>query len=524
MSEIGVEPSVPEAIKADGSAFRRMVRCLKPRLAQSIRWRSAWPLFYVAIVSGSLFALFHDWSYDDPFITYRYADNLRLGLGFVYNPGERVLSTTSPLFTILLAALGYLSQDIPRLANLIGVFGLAVGALAIHSLGEEWGSRDIGWAGLVLYPTFPLLVSTLGSETPLYLALCLGSLAFYARRRYSAAALCAGLALLTRPDSLLLAILLGVDYLLHRPKRVQWSAVLIFSFLTLVWFSFAWVYFGSPLPATLAAKQHQGAISSSVPFTTGLLTMINGYAGKSGYWLEGALASLGLVIAVWRNRIWILFLLWPVAHYIAYSLLGVSRYFWYYAPLVPGLVVATGIGISSLHKWRMDFPTDSRLDLVRRGPLISNLVGTLPVPILTISLLCLLFLVQGADLLELAQVPDDRTMVYRSIGEWLEANTPSKSTIGSLDAGIIGYYSHRRVVDFAGLIQPDVSNQLTAQTNYDDSALWAAEHYHPDYIVLQEDTLPRFEETYIWYHCWPAQFFPGKEYHYSADISVFVCP
>ena len=40
---------------------------------------------------------------DDAFITYRYAENLAGGLGFVYNAGERVYGTTTPLLTLVLA-------------------------------------------------------------------------------------------------------------------------------------------------------------------------------------------------------------------------------------------------------------------------------------------------------------------------------------------------------------------------------------------------------------------------------------
>ncbi len=42
---------------------------------------------------------------DDAYITFRYARNLVRGTGFVYNPGERVLGTTTPLYTLVLAAL-----------------------------------------------------------------------------------------------------------------------------------------------------------------------------------------------------------------------------------------------------------------------------------------------------------------------------------------------------------------------------------------------------------------------------------
>ena len=40
---------------------------------------------------------------DDAYITYRYAENLAGGNGFVYNVGEQILGTSTPLYTLLLA-------------------------------------------------------------------------------------------------------------------------------------------------------------------------------------------------------------------------------------------------------------------------------------------------------------------------------------------------------------------------------------------------------------------------------------
>src|SRR5450759_412222 len=107
-----------------------------------------------------IYSFFYYWGYDDPFITYRYAANLQHGLGFVYNSGERVLSTTTPLFTILLALLGNLWHDLPHLAVLLGAFSLALGGLFLWDLAHTWQAPLVGWSGLLLYPTFPLLVST----------------------------------------------------------------------------------------------------------------------------------------------------------------------------------------------------------------------------------------------------------------------------------------------------------------------------------------------------------------------------
>jgi len=44
---------------------------------------------------------------DDSFITFRYAQNLAAGHGLVYNPGDTTLSTTAPLYAILLAGLSH---------------------------------------------------------------------------------------------------------------------------------------------------------------------------------------------------------------------------------------------------------------------------------------------------------------------------------------------------------------------------------------------------------------------------------
>jgi len=153
-----------------------------------------------------------DRSYDDPFITYRYAENIHRGFGFVYNPGERTQSTTTPLFTLLLAALSPLWGILPHLANLIGIFSLAAGGLLLWELAAIWKAPWAGWIGLLLYPFFPLAITSLGSETPLYIAFCLGAFVAYVRKRYCVTAVCAALAVLTRPDGLLVGMLLAVDF------------------------------------------------------------------------------------------------------------------------------------------------------------------------------------------------------------------------------------------------------------------------------------------------------------------------
>jgi hypothetical protein len=512
-----------------------------------MRRNSLFVAAYLVCVTLVIFFAFRRWAYDDPFITYRYAYNLSHGLGFAYNPGEHILSTTTPLFAILLAILSLLWSNIPQLANLVGAFSLALGGLFIWLLARSWETPWIGWAGLLLYPTFPLVVSTLGSETPLYLAFCLGAFAFYAAKRYPLAAVFSALAILTRPDGALVPALLGLDYLVrhskvllpnrtpglsqaefHRPIELAteaspaggfpWRAILVFLCLTVPWFIFAWIYFGSPWPITLATKQHQGTMAISQRFAPGFLTIIKVYSGSWFYWVEGCLALFGAVFIAWRARRWLLFLSWTALYFLAYTILGITRYYWYYAPLVPGFVVLVGASIWALSgEWRTrHYPADHERQ-VQPSP------GERHTVFLAASLLILLLVLQSSDLLRLQHQVDQRAAIYRAVGVWLQGKTPPQARIGALEVGIIGYYARRPMVDFAGLIQPDVAAQLTANTTYDDAALWAANQYRPDYLVLNNGQFPMLQQGYLADNCQVIKRFPGKGYGYSGNLLVYSC-
>jgi hypothetical protein len=71
------------------------------------------------------------------------------------------------------------------------------------------------------------------------------------------------------------------------------------------------------------------------------------------------------------------------------------------------------------------------------------------------------------------------------------------------EVGTVGYYAQRRIIDFYGLIQPEVAQHLADPT-------WAPQHYQPDYIVIHPD----------WYYAalgpWFAQQYrPVKTFTYD---------
>jgi hypothetical protein len=280
-----------------------------------------------------------------------------------------------------------------------------------------------------------------------------------------------------------------------------------FAAITLPWLIFAWLYFGSPIPVTLAAKQYQGSMMISQRFAVGFQTTLAPFLHRPYFWLEAILAVTGIVFSFWLGRRYWLLWAWTVLYFAGYSLLGVSRYFWYYAPLVPGFVAAVGVGIAALRAWIVSFSQPGS----KAGNLLAGLI------------LLLLFLGQSRSVQQQVITADLRYPVYRSSGEWLAHNTPPDSYVGALEIGIIGYYADRPVVDFGGLVQPDVAPQLQGSDTYEGAAEWAIQRYRPDYLVLHDNLFPDLESDYVARYCHAVHNFPANPGQYPRSISIYAC-
>ncbi len=482
---------------------------------------------WVATITVLLCLLFHNRGFDDPYITYRYAANLAQGNGLVYNVGERTLSTTAPLYALLLAPFAWSGLDLPLASNTIGCLSLALGGLALWRLGQIWRTPLVGLVGLLLYPTFSLPITTLGAETVFSITLILYGFLAVAKERYRWAAIWLALATLARADGVLAVGVAGIFIIatrLSEPganridwrklgapefyRALPWDALAIYAAILLPWFTFAWLYFGSPFPVTLAVKQHQGAMAISQSFLAGLWGQIQTYWHVVPYRLHFGLAGIGLLYASWKPRPWLLILGWSALYLAAYAWLGVSAYFWYYAPLSVGWIALVGLGITAISQAAQKLLSrrgNQRLAVIAAGVLIAALVG-----------------IHANSLARLSALNDQRLGIYRAVGAWLRADAPPDASIGTLEVGIIGYYAERRMIDFAGLLQPDTARQLTPTTTYEDAAIWAFEHYQPDYLALQQGIFPRLEQNPLFVNdCREREQFRDERYPHA--IVVYRC-
>lgn len=381
---------------------------------------------------------------DDALITYRYAEQLATGHGFVYNVGEQILGTSTPLYTLLLAA-GYW-LGIPTLA--------ASAALnLLSSLGVIWltmllAQRLSGSIGAALPAAVYLLgqgafmrYTMAGMETPLYTCLILLTFWYVTTERYWWAAFFAGITAIMRLDGMAVGGALFLAYVLHH-RRLPWRSLLIYGITLLPWTLFAIVYFGSPIPHSMIAKQ-------------GHLKTV----GISRYWIWQALFTsrygaptillptipIGL-LHLFRRRgwdmAWTTILLWFLAYLAAYTLVGIDFYEWYVVPVYPVLAIFVGIGLytlwAALTAWLDDKPWPQLAGYLGAAVLLYWL---LPYAQHTYS-----SIISFQEYLVRIEGPRNRA------GQWLQANTPPESTLYAGAIGHLGYYAERYIFDGAGLV------------------------------------------------------------------------
>jgi arabinofuranosyltransferase len=240
------------------------------QLSQRSEWQRRALLAIIALI-----ALWHARSYDffcdDAFIALRYAKNLIEHGELSYNVGQRVEGFTSPLWVLLISAVGALG--VPLVAATRGLAAIA-GLGTFWALTRFWDELNPRGPWLVLVPALSLAMSAPfaawifgGLETPLFVAsftLSLACITRAARKRdlhsLLQAALTVSFCVLCRPEG---TTLIGIGTVaLCRPSPV-WHLPLgrrllawLLPILVLVggYELFRLRYYGYPLPNTFYVK------------------------------------------------------------------------------------------------------------------------------------------------------------------------------------------------------------------------------------------------------------------------------
>lgn len=298
------------------------------------------PIAAAAVIATVVFLLASRTLIDDAYITLAYARNLAFHLHWGLIRSLTANTATSPLNVLLLGVLTVVTRQ-PVVA--LGI--LYVLSTVALEYGLRRAARGVGlpgWIGLltvVVTAVNPLLISSIGLEIALGGGLVALLLAASVARRPVWFGVIGGLLVLTRPD--LLVIVLVV--FLARPGfwRGWWRSLLALLAVTLPWYLWSWIVLGSALPDTLLLKVNQGAWGGH-RFATGpvvyheaypTVTILSFLPAAVGAFLAVCWLLLRLVRRTERMRRLDQFFALPLAgglHYLAYSFLAVPPYHWYY--------------------------------------------------------------------------------------------------------------------------------------------------------------------------------------------------
>jgi len=413
-------------------------------------------LLGLALIARLLWLADTNFTEEDSFIVFRFARNLAGGLGFVFNPGERVYGSTTPLYTLVLSLWHRLfGTDFIFTARLLCI-GAALANLAIlwiilRRMQVPLPGR-LALLVLLGISSKSCLMDTQGLESPFVILFMLASWYMFIMDKPGWAGLFAGLLLWVRIDTFLWPAALAIAFCLtdfRRGLKLLGVAGLVY----LPWVVFAWLYFGSPVPLTVLAKW-SAAASTTVSLQTHLTLMI-GYLSPLDFGPFSILSAdllpalvagfFTLIFAAWHGifslrKQWLL----ALSAFILFDFvrLGDTRAaidYRYYYPLLWCVWILFILGALSL--WEK---------VQQRGPL------SIWIPRTVALLLAAAVLIQGARAVGITR--DYQTyrndLSTKEVGLWLNANTAEDATVLLEPLGYIGYFSERRMFDDVGLVTP----------------------------------------------------------------------
>ncbi|MBC7812086.1 MAG: glycosyltransferase family 39 protein, partial [Burkholderiales bacterium] len=412
---------------------------------------------------------------DDAFITFRYSRNIVEGEGFVYNPGVHTLGTTTPLYTVLMAAISAVTgaQDFQWYALIVNALADAGTVALLYLLMRRLTGSD--WVGVipaVLWAVSPMSVTFAvgGMETSVTILWMVAATWCYVDKRDVWLGVFAALGLLTRIDAALWVGPLLAFQLFERLwsnraesllKRIPYRTWATAALVLLPWVVFSVGYFGTPLPNSLAAK----SLAYRLPSESALVRMIQTYSnpffefdtfGALGAMLGSviylALSLMAMLYTARRQPRLLPFLLYPWLYLLAFAVLNPLIFRWYMAPPLPALMFGIVIGV-----WALIERLRERERLRVIVPVVMGAAGAV-----------WLFTSLNAWTLTHDHGPQRPApkmafhlieLYYQQIAEQLRDDygvTP-ETRVASGDIGAVGYFSRATIIDTVGLVTPELS-------------------------------------------------------------------
>ncbi len=485
-----------------------------------------------AIIIFSLFAqyYFRNCVLDDPFISFRYADNLATGNGLVFNPGERVEGISNPLWTIgfsffSLIGLNYHHFGLLVVAKIIGAICAILCIIFTYKLSLALDGRNL--ISRRLHLLSPLLVGlcpffTLwaqgGLESSflsllLILACChlttaanidlgltpVNELQDRKNRHLFLSGLYFGFAALTRPEIPLLFIVAFAGYLI---VALKWnikdtgllSGIGAFIFLVGGYEIFRIVYYGDIFPNSYYAK-----ISGGWPqYLFGLVYLQEGFRYLLGP-ISISFLMFGPLFQRGRDAIPSKILLAIIFSYFAFIIIAGGDWmpkYRFHAHIFPLIAAIAGMQLSMTILWI--------LKKINAKPFAHAIV------------IVLLIIVIGSPIYGIKQLRSDYyqytgrwspasgnknyfiNKAYLNMGMYLRKYAQRDDYVALGEAGTVPYIGRFLVIDCYGLMDRHIA-KLKGMRNYKFDGDYVMGR-KPEWILLlgrrEEDGTFRSEHNY----------------------------
>ena len=451
-----------------------------------------WALGAAALVAGLSFEWSRRYSYnvcDDALISFQYARNAAGGLGFVFNPGERVEGFTNFLWTALLALVHPLSDGsstgFVRLATAISIGLAALDIFLLYRLGRLLWPRRVApivfAIGLCALDNGYTVWAMQSLESHLLIfAMLLGCLFLWgppSRATAIGAALSLTAVMMTRPDAALFVAVLGASELLHGwrsddAKHALLRAITIFGATAVlfgVYFIWRYQYFGYLFPNTFYVKA-SGLRGEAVERG---LRYLSEFLSDRGY---VPLLALGALLGL-RDRVVGPLLVWALLHtaYVVY--VGGDFYpgHRFFVVLIPFAALLSAYTLSRAATWARS----------RWSPAPRLAWGVWTVGLALVAIVTVRGLTVGPVRTEVMRWGREVERV-RAFMEWLGEQAPPGASILTGDIGSSGFYAKLYVYDYFGIIDPVTAHQEYKQLGRGKPG--HEKHADPDYLLGKQPT------------------------------------
>lgn len=374
-----------------------------------------------------------DYTIDDAFITFRYAENLANGHGLVFNPGDKPVEGYSNfLWMLLLSNLYKIGLPTPETAKILGLILMAA-AGAIWYFSYE--KSEEGWLWLVgplflISPVTPFWGLS-GLELGLHAVLVAATVISFQRQSWIAPFLLP-LLILNRPEGFIIVFVLLAangtsDYFRHclNMKHLMTGAVIAGATILFLTISRLAV-FGYPLPNTFYAKMHHNAMAGFLELGRMMILFLPLALGMSWGVLKACLRPFESV------RLMMFLVLIAVQAVLSSRVDPVMNFLFRY--LVAFLPLLIAVSIDSL-------PRMSSKAFVAS----------------TAAVIVITLLMPWPGVLDNVRKARDIRAAQWAVVDWLRPQ-PDSTTVSMTDMGLIPYYSGKKFFDTFGLINEDIAH------------------------------------------------------------------